>query len=72
MKRVATITGNKIVLPSGRKISERDLLKPLPNPKQDPDFYQSVALQHGKLANEGDGNPSATMAQINEVPLSTA
>ena len=72
MKRVATITGNKIVLPSGRKISERDLLKTLPNPKQDPDFYQLVALQHGKLSNEGDLNPSATMAQINGVPLSTA
>ncbi len=72
MKRVATVTGNKIVLPSGRKISDRDLLKPLGNPKQVPDFYELVALQHGKLSGQGDQNPSATMADINGVALSTA
>lgn len=72
MKRVATVTGNKIVLPSGRKVSDRDLLKPLGNPKQVPDFYELVALQHGKLSGQGDGNPSATMAEINAVALSTA
>ena len=72
MKRVATVTGNKIVLPSGRKISDRELLKPLGNPKQVPDFYELVALQHGKLSGQGDENPSATMAEINGVALSTA
>lgn len=72
MKRVATVTGNKIVLPSGRKVSDRELLKPLGNPKQVPDFYELVALQHGKLSGQGDENPSATMAEINGVALSTA
>ena len=72
MKRVATVTGNKIVLPSGRKVSERELLKPLGNPKQVPDFYELVALQHSKLSGQGDENPSATMADINGVALSTA
>ena len=72
MKRVATVTGNKIVLPSGRRVSERELLKPLGNPKQVPDFYELVALQHSKLSGQGDENPSATMADINGVALSTA
>ena len=73
MTREQMITGGKIVLPSGRKIVERDLLKPLGGTaKQDPDFYQRVALQHGKLASQGDLNPSATMADINGVALSTA
>ncbi|MGK0714833.1 hypothetical protein ACR5KS_02005 [Leucobacter sp. W1153] len=72
MKRVATVTGNKIVLPNGRKVRDRDLLKPLGNPKQVPDFYELVALQHGKLSGQGDENPSATMAEINGVALSTA
>lgn len=72
MKRVASVNGNKIVLPSGRKVSDRDLLKPLGNPKQVPDFYELVALQHGKLSGQGDENPSATMADINNVALSTA
>ena len=57
---------------SGRKVSERDLLKPLRDPKKTPDFYELVALQHGRLTREGDRNPSATMAQINGVALSTA
>jgi hypothetical protein len=73
MKREQTITGGKIVLPSGRKIAERDLLKPLGGTaKQDPDFYQRVALQHGRLTQQGDMNPSATMAEINGVALTTA
>lgn len=72
MKRTATITGGKIVLPSGHKISERDLLKPLGDPKKTPDFYELVALQHGRLTQQGDANPSATMAEINGVALSTA
>lgn len=73
MKRVATITCDKFLLPSGRKISERDFLKPLPDPKQDLDSCQLVALHCGNLANEGHENPSATMAQ-NEpgLPLSSA
>ncbi len=72
MERTETITGGKIVLPSGHKFSERDLLKPLGDPKKTPDFYELVALQHGRLTREGDRNPSATMAQINGVALSTA
>ncbi|GGI45564.1 hypothetical protein BCL57_001675 [Agromyces flavus] len=72
MKRRETITGGKIVLPSGRKVSERDLLKPLGDPKKVPDFYELVALQHGRLTQQGDANPSATMAEINGVALSTA
>ncbi|MWB97895.1 hypothetical protein [Agromyces seonyuensis] len=72
MKRTETITGGKIVLPSGRKVSERDLLKPLGDPKKVPDFYELVALQHGRLTQQGDANPSATMAEINSVALSTA
>ena len=72
MKRVTTVTGDKIILPSGRKVSDRELLKPLGNPKRVPDFYELVALQHGKLSGQGDENPSATMAQVNGVALSTA
>ncbi|HEX4057666.1 MAG TPA: hypothetical protein VHX87_05050 [Galbitalea sp.] len=72
MARTETITGGKIVLPSGRKVNERDLLRPLGDPKQIPDFYELAALQHGKLAAQGDRNPSATMAEINGVALSTA
>ena len=36
MTRTSTITGGKIELPSGRKVAERDLLKPLDDPKQTP------------------------------------
>lgn len=72
MKRTVTITGGKIVLPSGRKISERDLLKPLGNPKQTPDFYELVALQFGKLTAKGDEAPAVTMAKINGVAHATA
>lgn len=72
MKRTETITGGKILLPSGRRVNERDLLKPLGDPKQTPDFYELAALQHGKLAGRGDPNPSATMAEISGVALSTA
>ena len=72
MKRTLTITGGKFVLPSGRKISERDLLKPLGNPKQTPDFYELVALQYGKLSTQGDQAPAVTMAKINNVAHATA
>ncbi len=72
MRRTSTVTGGRIELPSGRKISERDLLHPLGDPKRTPDFYELVALQHGRLAASGDLNPSATMAEIGGVALSTA
>jgi hypothetical protein len=73
MKREHTVTGGKIVLPSGRKLVERDLLKPLGGTaKQDTDFYERVALQHGRLTQQGDKNPSATIARINGVALTTA
>ncbi len=72
MKRTVTIMGGKIVLPSGRKISERDLLKPLGNPKRTPDFYELVALQYGKLSSQGDEAPAVTMAKINDVAHATA
>jgi hypothetical protein len=73
IKRAPTVTGGKIILPSGRKILERDLLKPLGGTaKQDADFYERVALQHGRLTQQGDKNPSATIAQINGVALTTA
>jgi len=72
IKRTTTITGGKIALPSGRKVAERDLLKPLGDPKQTPDFYELVALQHGRLTANGDANPSATMAELSGVALSTA
>jgi hypothetical protein len=73
MKREHTITGGKIILPSGRKLVERDLLKPLGGTaKQDADFYERVALQHGRLTQQGDKNPSATIAHINGVALTTA
>jgi hypothetical protein len=72
MRRTNTVTGGKIELPSGHKLSARDLLKPLGDPKRTPDFYELVALQHGRLAANGDPNPSATMAEISGVALSTA
>lgn len=72
MSSTETITGGKIVLPRGRKVNERDLLKPLGDPKQTPDFYELAALQHGKLAGRGDPNPPARMADSSGVALSTA
>jgi len=72
MTRTSTIAGGKIELLSGRKVAERDLRKPLGDPKLTPDFYELVALQHGQLTAQGDANPSATMAQLSGVALSTA
>jgi len=72
MKRTLTITGGRIVLPSGRRVTERDLLKPLGNPKQTPDFYELVALQYGKLTAKGYSNPAVVMAEINGVAHATA
>jgi hypothetical protein len=72
MKRENGSSGGRIVLPSGRRIRQKDLLKPLGDPKRDPDFYELAALQHGRLAAQGDSNPTATMARISGVALSTA
>lgn len=72
VQRIATIAGGKIVLPSGRTIREKDIYGPLGDPRQDPDFYELVALQHAGLARNGDRNPSATIALTSGVPLSTA
>lgn len=66
------MTGAKIELPRVRGVSERDLLEPLGDPKRTPDFYELVALQHGRLTALGDQNPSATMAEIGDVAQSTA
>lgn len=72
MKRTLTITGGRIVLPSGRRVTERDLLKPIGNPKQTPDFYELVALQYGKLTAKGYTNPAMVMAAFNGVAHATA
>ncbi|QTE30346.1 hypothetical protein [Pengzhenrongella sicca] len=69
--RTNPITGGEVELPSGRKVAERDLLKPLA-PKGTLDFYELVALQHSRLTANGDVNPSATMAELSGVALSTA
>ncbi|WP_298229100.1 hypothetical protein [Gryllotalpicola sp.] len=71
IKRIGTLTGGKIVLPSGRTIRDKDVFKPLGDLRTDPDFYDLVALQHAGLAKNGDRNPTATMAPANGVPLST-
>jgi hypothetical protein len=72
MKRVGAASSGKIVLPSGRRIRQKDLLEPLGDPKKTPDFYELVALQHGRLSAQGDANPTATMARTAGVALSTA
>jgi hypothetical protein len=64
--------GGKITLPSGRTLRAGDVLKPLGNPKRTPDFYEVVALQHTRLVEEGEPNPTARMAELSRVPLSTA
>ena len=73
MTTATTITGNqKITLPSGAKVARRELLKPLTGTgKTNKDFYHLVALQQGELVRQGDKNPSATMAKINDAPLTT-
>ncbi|CCH76150.1 hypothetical protein BN12_110006 [Nostocoides japonicum T1-X7] len=62
----------RLTLPSGRVLRSKDVMKPLGNPKRTPDFYEVVALQHTRLTDDGDPNPTATMARISTVPLSTA
>jgi len=77
-KRLFTVTGasrfqsGKMILPSGRTLRAGDVLTPLGDPKRTPDFYELVALQHARLAEDGDPNPTATMARNSEVALSTA
>lgn len=40
MERVATITGDRIQLPSGRRIKEREIAQKItPEPRQNPVFY---------------------------------
>jgi len=77
-KRLFAVTGatrfqgGKITLPSGQTLRSVDVLSPLGDPKRTPDFYELVALQHTRLAEDGDPNPTATMARLSEVALSTA
>ncbi|MFT3969648.1 MAG: hypothetical protein QM695_05015 [Micropruina sp.] len=61
----------KLTLPSGRTLRSSEVLRPLGDPKRTPDFYELVALQHARLTDDGDPNPTATMAQLANVPLST-
>lgn len=77
-KRLFAVTGasrfenGRIILPSGRTLRAGEVLAPLGDPKRTPDFYELVALQHARLAEDGDPNPTATMARNSEVALSTA
>lgn len=64
--------GGTMTLPSGRTLRSEDVLKPLGNPKRTSDFYEVVALQHARLVDDGQPNPTARMAEISRVPLSTA
>lgn len=65
-------TGGKITMPSGRTLRAGEVLQPLGNPKRTPDFYEVVALQHTRLVDDGESNPTARMAELSRVPLSTA
>lgn len=62
----------RLALPSGRVLRSADVMKPLGNPKRTADFYEVVALQHTRLTDDGDPNPTSTMVRISNVPLSTA
>lgn len=62
----------RMTLPSGRTLRSSEVMQPLGDPKRTSDFYELVALQHSRLANDGDPNPTATMANLSNVPLSTA
>ena len=69
---VPAYVGSLVLVHYFRAIRWRHLLKPLGDPKKVADFYEMVALQHGRLTQQGDGNPSATLAELNGVALSTA
>jgi len=77
-KRLFAVTGatrfqnGKITLPSGRTLRGQDLVRPLGDPKRTPDFYELVALQHTRFAEDGDPNPTARIARLSDVALSTA
>lgn len=64
--------GGTLTMPSGRILKFEDVMKPLGNPKRTPDFYEVVALQHTRLVDDGEPNPTAKLAEMNRVPLSTA
>lgn len=64
--------GGTMTMPSGRILHASEVMKPLGNPKRTPDFYEVVALQHTRLVDDGEPNPTARMAEISRVPLSTA
>lgn len=64
--------GGTMTMPSGRVLRSADVMKPLGNPKRTPDFYEVVALQHTRLTDDGEPNPTARMAELSRVPLSTA
>ncbi|MGF3056532.1 hypothetical protein [Microbacterium sp. YY-01] len=64
--------GGTLTMPSGRILRSTEVMKPLGNPKRTPDFYEVVALQHTLLVDDGEPNPTARMAEISRVPLSTA
>ncbi len=64
--------GGTMTMPSGRILRAEDVMKPLGNPKRTPDFYEVVALQHTRLTDDGEPNPTARMAELSRVPLSTA
>lgn len=59
------------MLTSGKTIRYHDLLQPIGNPKRVEDFYEIVALQHQALARD-EYNPTAKIAEINGVALTTA
>ena len=64
--------GGKLTMPSGRILRSTEVMQPLGNPKRIADFYEVVALQHTRLVDDGEPNPTAKMAEISRVPLSTA
>ncbi|OLT17586.1 hypothetical protein BJF80_16390 [Serinicoccus sp. CUA-874] len=64
--------GGTLTMPSGRILRFSEVMQPLGNPKRIADFYEVVALQHTRLVDDGEANPTAKMAEISLVPLSTA
>lgn len=64
--------GGTLTMPSGRILRSEEVMQPLGNPKRIADFYEVVALQHTQLVDDGETNPTAKMAEISRVPLSTA
>jgi hypothetical protein len=48
-----------------------DVYSPVGTPRENPLFYQCVALQHWGLRRDGVSNPTGRMVEINMKPLST-